>query len=216
MGYVKTLSAGLCNGNQSVNVSGRTLRALVRPTLNIWLLVNQLTIYEVQHLRVGSQQSFILHMLLHMNYLHQLLKSLKFELGNKKILRIQDSDCFYIKEYWRVNVLEIIANFIYHRICRFSKLKEEKERFISFLLQGFMVQQNFSVILCSGILPFLLIGLIPKDSLHSFPHEVFSKLVRKQLFPHTPLQSAWEERARLGLEFRLSSFYSLCVTAFQP
>lgn len=170
MGYVKTLSAGLCHGNQSVNVSGRTLRALVRPTLNIWLLVNKLTIYEVQHLRVGSQQSFILHVLLHMNYLHQLLRSLKFELGNKKILRIQDSDCFYIKEYWRVNVLEIIANFIYHRICRFSKLKEEKERFISFLLQGFMVQQNSSVILCSGILPFLLIGLIPKDSLHSFPH----------------------------------------------
>ena len=57
----------------------------------------------------------------------------------------------------------MITNFIYHRIGRFSKLKEGKEIFIGFLLQGCVVRQNSSVILCSGILPFLVIGLILKD-----------------------------------------------------
>lgn len=56
--------------------------------------------------------------------------------------------------------MEMITNFAFHR---FPKLKEGKERFIGFLLQGCMVRQNSSVILCGGILPFLFMGLILED-----------------------------------------------------
>jgi len=55
----------------------------------------------------------------------------------------------------------MITDVVYHRTCRFSKLKEGKERFIGFLLQG--CRQNSSVILCSEILPFLLMGFIRKE-----------------------------------------------------
>lgn len=55
--------------------------------------------------------------------------------------------------------MEMITNFIYSRICKFSNLRERKERFIDFLLQGCVVKQNSCVVLCSGIVAFLLMCL---------------------------------------------------------
>lgn len=54
----------------------------------------------------------------------------------------------------------MIRDFVSQRICGFSKVKEGRGRSVGFLLQGCVDRQNSSFMLCSGILPFLLMGLI--------------------------------------------------------
>lgn len=56
----------------------------------------------------------------------------------------------------------MITDFVNHRIRCFSKVKEGKGRSVRFLLQGCVDRQNSSVMLCTGILPFLLVALILK------------------------------------------------------
>lgn len=131
--------------------------ALLGPTLNIQLPLNKLT---MQQLLAEVLLFFFLYTSSIIVMCIDYSGFWSSNCNNKKIVRILSSNWFYIK-YWEVEVMvmEMITNFIYNRICRFSKLREGKQRFIDFLLQGCVVKQNSSAILCSGIVAFLLMRL---------------------------------------------------------